>query len=89
MNTIKFVCDDPMQKKFAAAVRHNVNNYFKENGISTKGNFTLFTQTAAMLSFYLVPLVLILAMRMNAWVALLLTVIMGIGMAGIGMCVMP
>jgi hypothetical protein len=41
MKTIKFVSDELWQKKISAAVRTNVNNYFKDKGISTKGNFTL------------------------------------------------
>jgi linoleoyl-CoA desaturase len=45
-------------------------------------------QTLAMLSLYIVPFVLIMYVPMSAWLALPLTVVMGIGMAGIGMCVM-
>lgn len=88
MKAIKFSGLDPKEKMFAAAVRQNVNNYFKENKISTKGNFTLATQTVAMLLLYIVPFVLVLTLPMNAWTALLLALLMGIGMAGIGMCVM-
>jgi linoleoyl-CoA desaturase len=88
MKTIKFVGKEIWEKNFAAAVRQNVNNYFKEKGISTKGNFTLFTQTFAMFSLYLAPFVVMLTVAMSAWLALGLLIVMGIGMAGIGMCVM-
>ncbi len=88
MKTIKFVNDQINHKKFAAAVRLNVNNYFKENSISTKGNITLVSQTAAMLTLYIAPFILLLTIPVNVWVALPLTILMGIGMAGIGMCVM-
>lgn len=88
MKTIKFVTDEAWQKQFSAAVRSNVNHYFKGNGISTKGNFTLVTQTVAMLLLYIGPFVLLLIIPMNIWVAMLLTITMGIGMAGIGMNVM-
>ncbi|MDO6429603.1 acyl-CoA desaturase [Flavitalea sp. BT771] len=88
MKTIKFTSDEAWQKKFAAAVRNNVNNYFKEKGISTKGNVTLVTQTIAMLSLYIVPFVLLLTIPMSIWAAILWVITMGIGMAGIGMCVM-
>ena len=84
MKTLKFVSDELWQKQFSAAVRNNVNYYFKEKGISTKGNFTLVTQTIAMLSLYIVPFAFILTTRMNIWVALLLVITMGIGTAGIG-----
>ena len=76
------------QRDFASAVRQNVNNYFKEKGISTKGNFALFTQTVSMLSLYIAPFVLLLIIPMSAWLALAAVVVVGIGMAGVGMCVM-
>lgn len=88
MKTPKFVCSDEQQKKFAHAVRMNVNNYFTTNGISTKGDLSLVIQTIAMLSLYIIPFVMILTIKMNIWIALLFAVIMGTGMAGIGMCVM-
>lgn len=88
MKTIKFVCSDNRQKQFATAVRKNVNNYFKENQISTKGNLPMVIQTIVMLSVYIIPFVLILTITMSAWIAMLMAVLMGIGMAGIGMCVM-
>lgn len=88
MKTMKFICSDSRQNEFAAAVRKNVNDYFREKGISTKGNLPMVIQTITMLAAYLVPFVLILIMPMPIWVAILLTFLMGIGMAGIGMCVM-
>ncbi len=88
MKTIKFETADERQRQFAAAVRKNVNDYFKSKGISTKGNFSLFIQTATMLAIYLAPFVLMLTVQLKPWVALFMTVIMGIGLAGIGMCVM-
>lgn len=88
MKTIKFVCSDESQKQFAAAVRKNVNAYFKERNISIKGNLSLVIQTIAMLSIYIVPFILVLTIQMNAWFAILMAVLMGIGLAGIGMCVM-
>lgn len=88
MQAIKFVCPDDKQKQFALAVRKNVNDYFKDNKISIKGNVRLGIQTVVMLSLYIVPFVLLFIVQMNAWVGLLMAVLIGIGMAGIGMCVM-
>ena len=88
METIKFRCTDPKQKEFVKAVKQNVKNYFEEKGISTKGNAALVIQTIAMLSFYLVPFILILTVSMNAWVMMSMYALIGVGMAGIGMCVM-
>ena len=88
MKTIKFVANTEAEHQFALAVRRNVNEYFKTKGISTKGNITLVLQTIVMLSLYLIPFVIIFLIPVNGWVALLLPVIMGIGVAGVGMCVM-
>lgn len=88
MKAIKFVSDDTRQKQFALAVRKNVNNYFRQKGISTKGNLPMVIQTIVMLSIYIIPFVLLFIIRMNAWFAMLIAILMGTGMAGIGMCVM-
>ncbi len=88
MKTIKFVSNDIQEKNFATAVRKNVNDYFRANGISTKGNLPMLLQTFTMFAIYLVPFALILAFPMPTWVVILMTILMGIGMAGVGMCVM-
>lgn len=88
MQTLKFVSPDQKQHLFADAVRKNVNDYFKEKGISTKGNFSLILQTVAMLTIYIVPFVLMVTVPMSMWVAVILCIIMGVGTAGIGMAVM-
>jgi len=88
MEKIKFASPDTSQRDFSLALRRNVNAYFKERGISTKANSTMVVKSIVMLSVYLVPFVLILAVPMNPWIALGLTVIMGLGVAGIGMSVM-
>ncbi|HSF88796.1 MAG TPA: acyl-CoA desaturase [Saprospiraceae bacterium] len=88
MQTLKFVSPNQKHHLFADAVRKNVNDYFKEKGISTKGNASLIVQTVAMLSIYIVPFVLLLTVPMSMWIAIILTIVMGIGTAGIGMAVM-
>src|SRR5678810_754314 len=88
MQTIKFVCTDAKQKQFALAVRKNVNDYFRDNGISIKGNSRLAIQTIVMLSVYIIPFVLLFMIPMNAWIALFMAALTGTGMAGVGMCVM-
>lgn len=88
MKRVKFISDDPRQKEFASAVRINVNNYFKEKGISMKGNVIMFMKAIIMLSIYIVPFIVILSTPMKLWQALLLVIVMGIGAAGIGMSVM-
>ena len=88
MKVVRFISDNPAQKQFGLAVRKNVNAYFKERGISTKGNATLFTKAAILLSIYIIPFVVILTVPMGALPAFLLVILMGIGEAGIGMSVM-
>ncbi len=87
MKTIKFICNDK-QKLFAATVRKNVFKYFEEKGISQQGNASMVIKTILMLSAYIVPFVVLLTVPVGAWLGLLLTVLMGIGMAGTGMGVM-
>lgn len=88
MKIVKFMGNDPKQKQFGDAVRKNVNSYFKENGISTKGNSAMYLKSFAMLFIYLVPFMAILCLPLTLWEAALFAVVMGIGEAGIGMSVM-
>src|SRR4051812_233366 len=88
MKPTKFSCTNPAHQQFGVAVKKNVYNYFKENNISTKGNASLIIKSLIMLTLYIAPFVFILAVPMNAWLALMLTVVMGIGLSGIGMGVM-
>ncbi|MEJ8844342.1 acyl-CoA desaturase [Lacibacter sp. H375] len=88
MKTIKFVSNDANQKQFGLAVRKNVNDYFRDNNISIKGNLRMAIQTMVMLAAYIFPFVLLFIIPMNGWVALLLAALSGAGMAGVGMCVM-
>jgi linoleoyl-CoA desaturase len=88
MKTVKFVSEDPKQKEFAVAVRRNVNAYFKEKEISTKGNAIMVLKAAMMLSIYLAPFIILLTVPLNLYLAVLMVILMGIGEAGIGMSVM-
>ncbi|WP_299454203.1 acyl-CoA desaturase [uncultured Microscilla sp.] len=73
---------------FFSTLRKNVDNYFKENEISKYGNHHFAIKTAAMLGLYIIPFVLILTGYFSIWVMLFFTFLIGIGKAGIGMCVM-
>ena len=65
MKTLKFASTDVQQLQFAAAVRKNVNDYFKEKGISTKGNFAMVLQSFVMLTAYFLPFILVLTVQMS------------------------
>ncbi|MCE3278978.1 MAG: acyl-CoA desaturase [Bacteroidetes bacterium] len=86
MKTIKFVSNDRSQ--FTTTLRKNVNNYFKENQVSQKGNKGLAVKIFCMLSLYIIPFILIITLPLAGWMIFPLSVIMGIGMAGVGMSVM-
>jgi len=88
MNTIHFTKEDKSHETFTSALKKNVNNYFKENHISTTANTTMVIKTIVMVSLYLVPFVLLLIYDPTVWIAILLVVLMGIGIAGTGMGVM-
>ena len=88
MNIIKFTAHDSHEKLFVQTLRNNVNAYFNKNQLSSKANVAMVIKTIVMLNLYLVPYALILSIPMSAFIALLLTVVMGIGVAGVGMGVM-
>ena len=88
METLKFVCKDKKQQEFADTVRKKVNDYFNQRGITTKGNYRMVLKSAVMLTVYILPLVLVLTVSMPYFVSLLMWLLMGTGMAGIGMCIM-
>lgn len=85
MKIIQFERD---KSQFMASLRKNVNDYFKEKNISTKGNWKTALKSAIMLSVYLTPFILMLTVPMYGWMIFPLAVITGIGMAGTGMSVM-
>ncbi|MEY3443432.1 MAG: hypothetical protein RLZZ519_1713, partial [Bacteroidota bacterium] len=88
MKKTRFIAQDPQQQSFAAAVRKNVYDYFKANGISQKANGAVVFQTLSMLALYIAPFVVLVVLPLPWWIAIFLPIIAGIGLAGIGMCVM-
>lgn len=74
--------------KFFRTLNSRVNNYFKENNIKKTGNWKLHLKAVILFTVFLTPYFLILTLNMPFWVMLLLSVVIGIGMAGLGMNVM-
>lgn len=74
--------------KFFRTLNKRVNSYFKNNNKSRTGNWKLHLKSIIMFSLYLSPYFLLLTLNLPGWVQLLLTLVMGIGMAGVGMNVM-
>ncbi|MWB95293.1 acyl-CoA desaturase [Flavobacterium sp. GA093] len=75
--------------KFFRTLNSRVNNYFKENNIQKTGNWKLHLKAVILFAVFLTPYFLILTLEnLPFWGQLLLNILMGIGMAGIGMNVM-
>ena len=85
---VKFISTDKHEKQFAIDLRKRVNDYFKINHISPKANTNMVIKTIVLISSYIIPFLIILFVPMNAWIAFGLTVLMGLGIAGVGMGVM-
>lgn len=86
MKTIKFSRID--KTKFFRTLNKRVNTYFKDNQIKRTGNWKLYTKAIIMFIIFLAPFALILTVDLPGWLQLLLTIVIGIGMAGVGMNVM-
>jgi linoleoyl-CoA desaturase len=86
MKKLKFVNKD--RREFTATLRKNVNDYFTNKEISTKGNFGMLFKSILLSLLYVVPFVLMLTLPISGWFIFPLSILMGIGMAGIGMSVM-
>ena len=74
--------------KFFRTLTKRVNDYFRENNIKKTGNWKLHIKAIVMFSLYLTPYFLLLSLDLPVWAQFLLTIVMGVGMAGIGMNVM-
>lgn len=74
--------------KFFRTLNSRVNAYFKDNNIQKTGNWKIHLKTIILFTIFLAPYFLILTLEMPVWQQLVLNIIMGIGMAGIGMNVM-
>jgi linoleoyl-CoA desaturase len=83
---IKFLNKDKTQ--FYSILKERVDNYFIENKISQHANFTMVFKTIVMLSLYFVPYILIMTQGYSLIGMWLCSLIMGLGLAGIGMSVM-
>ncbi len=88
MKLIKFHSEEIRQKDFAKELRANVNTYFKENKLSTKGNFVMVLKSISVYALYVLPLVAIYYFNLSFLWSLLMFILAGIGTAGVGMSVM-
>jgi linoleoyl-CoA desaturase len=75
-------------KKFFRTLNQRVNNYFKEKKIKKTGDWKLYLKTLVMFSLLVAPYCLLFILNISLWYKLPMCMLMGIGMAGVGMNVM-
>ncbi len=76
------------QSEFFVTLNRRVNDYFSTAQLSRKGSWQTLIKTALMLLLYLGPFAAILTNSLNGWGLLISSILMGVGMAGMGMAVM-
>ncbi|BAV06019.1 linoleoyl-CoA desaturase [Filimonas lacunae] len=83
---VKFVNKD--KNLFFVTLKKRVDLYFTEHSLSKFGNTAMVIKTFVLLSVYILPFVCILVFNPPFIVSLVLWVLMGLGVAGLGMSVM-
>jgi linoleoyl-CoA desaturase len=73
---------------FYKTLQQRVREYFKENNKSRFANPNMVIKTIFMISLYAVPFILMLTVIDNPWISFAMWILMGLGMAGIGLSVM-
>ena len=73
---------------FFSALRANIDAYFEKNKIAKTGGNKLLMKACMMLGLYLIPFGLILSGHFSNLQMLFMTLVMGFGVAGVGMSVM-
>jgi len=87
MKPVRF--DRKKDQEFFKTLKARVEGYFQENNISKKANGAMVTKTVILSIFYLIPIIMLWSgLITNAWVVILLYVLLGVGQAGIGLSIM-
>ncbi|MDX1651705.1 MAG: acyl-CoA desaturase [Brumimicrobium sp.] len=73
---------------FYKTLQKRVRGYFKENNITRYGNYKMVIKSIFMICLYVIPYVFLLTVIESTGLAFLMWVIMGFGMAGIGLSIM-
>jgi linoleoyl-CoA desaturase len=77
------------QQDFFITLNQRVNQYFKTNQIERTANREMVIKTIFMFSLYLIPYFIMMSGLIESiWVMLGLTIVMGFGVAGIGLSIM-
>jgi linoleoyl-CoA desaturase len=73
---------------FFHVLNERVSQFFEENQLSRTGDYRLYLKTFVMYALFLGPLVLVMTLPMPGWAVLIAYAVMGLGVSGIGLCVM-
>ena len=76
------------KNQFFRTLNKRVNDYFNEHNINKTGNWKLHIKTCIMFSLFFIPFFVIFFIEIPVLVYLFASVVIGIGMAGVGMNVM-
>ncbi|MFN7832614.1 MAG: acyl-CoA desaturase, partial [Bacteroidota bacterium] len=71
--------------KFYQTLNTRIENYFRERNLSRYASIGLIVKSFVLMAAYLGPLAILAILQPSLPVSLLLWVIMGAGMAGVGM----
>ena len=63
MKKITFLSENKREKEFTITLKKRVNEYFRKNDLSKKGNVRMYFKTVCMLSLYLAPFVILLTVE--------------------------
>lgn len=83
---VKFVSQH--KSTFYATLKKRVDEYFTSNNLSRFGNKTLVVKTIVLLCMYTLPFGILLYFQPGFGISLALWMVMGLGIAGLGMSVM-
>jgi linoleoyl-CoA desaturase len=85
---LRFTGRDTNGAEFFSVLRKRIDAYFQEKNLSKHWNGQMVIKTIVLLSGYLLPFIAILVFQPPVIINLLLWTIMGVSLAGVGMCVM-
>ncbi|WP_025764770.1 fatty acid desaturase family protein [Dyadobacter tibetensis] len=88
MTTHKIKFTNAEKSAFFPVLRQRVDQYFASNQLSKSGGNTILYKSAFMLALYLIPYGFILFGSLSNWAMAGLAILMGLGVAGVGMSVM-
>lgn len=88
MKTIQFIAKNKKEIEFSETLKRRVNEYFRSNNISQKGNFWMFLKAFILITIYIHSFLVVILFPLGPGLGILMAILMGIGEAGIGMSVM-